>query len=75
MGTAAHAAGLSLDGPDKSPLVRQRAERLIDQLRDEFASPAGIAGVEMPPPGSRLEWRDDQVRLRVGILADSPSMN
>ncbi|GAA4574024.1 hypothetical protein GCM10023176_40230 [Micromonospora coerulea] len=64
--------GLSLDGPDNSPLVRQQAEQLIEQLRREFSSPAGIAGMEMPPPGSRQEWQDDQVQLRIGTLADSP---
>ncbi|GAA2185536.1 hypothetical protein GCM10009848_15530 [Micromonospora lupini] len=65
--------GLSLDDPDNSPSVRQEAEQLIDQLRREFSSPAGIAGVEMPPPGSRQEWQDDQVQLRDGTLDDSPA--
>ncbi|MCW3818367.1 hypothetical protein ONA91_28345 [Micromonospora sp. DR5-3] len=65
--------GLSLADPDNSPLARQKAEQLIYQLRREFAAPAGIAGVEMPPPGSRKEWQEDQVQLRVGTLDESPT--
>ncbi|MEU8296268.1 hypothetical protein AB0C04_03135 [Micromonospora sp. NPDC048909] len=65
--------GLSLDGPDNSPAMRQQAEQMIDQLRREFSSPAGIAGVELPPPGSRQEWQTDQVQLRAGTLTNSPN--
>ncbi|HYN95623.1 MAG TPA: hypothetical protein VES42_17385 [Pilimelia sp.] len=60
--------GLTLDGPDHLPAVRQRAEQMIDQLRREFSSPAGIAGAELPPPRSRREWHGEPTPLRVGTL-------
>lgn len=60
--------GLSLDDPDNSPLTRQTARHLLDRLRQEFSSPAGIAGAEVPPPQSRAEWEEEQVELRIGVL-------
>lgn len=60
--------GVSIDDPEESPAVREQAERMIDQLRREFDAPAGVAGVELPPPGSAQQWRDDQVQLRVGTI-------
>ncbi|MBY8871653.1 hypothetical protein K7640_07320 [Micromonospora sp. PLK6-60] len=63
--------GLSIDDPHNSPSTRQEAQELIHRLRGEFSAPAGIAGVEMPPPGSREEWQGDQVQLRVGTLDES----
>jgi hypothetical protein len=61
--------GLGLDDPENSPQTLEQARRLLDRLREEFSSPAGIAGVELPPPQSRAEWYDDGlVQLRVGQI-------
>ncbi|MGI5170295.1 hypothetical protein ACQEU3_38670 [Spirillospora sp. CA-253888] len=60
--------GLSFDDPDDSPQMRHEAERLLRRLRQEFSSPAGIAGVEMPPPWTRQEWQDEPAPLRVGVI-------
>ncbi|MEU8610770.1 hypothetical protein AB0C29_22550 [Actinoplanes sp. NPDC048791] len=65
--------GLSIDDPDNSPARRQEAEKLIDHLRTEFSAPAGIAGVEMPPPRSRHQWRTDDTQLRAGTIPDDPA--
>ncbi|MFE9695178.1 hypothetical protein [Micromonospora sp. NPDC005806] len=64
----AAALGLGLDDPDNSPQTLEQAKALLDRLRQElFSSPAGIAGVELPPPQSREEWHDDSlVQLRDG---------
>jgi hypothetical protein len=59
--------GLSIDD-DGSEARRREAEILIDRLRDEFSAPAGLAGVEMPPPRSAHQWRHDHAQLRVGSL-------
>ncbi|MGW1671321.1 hypothetical protein [Streptomyces sp. NPDC002324] len=64
--------GLSIDDPDDSPLTRETARRLLDQLRREFSAPAGIAGVEVPPPQSRAEWEEQRVELRIGGVAPGP---
>jgi hypothetical protein len=61
--------GLSLDDPDASPEVMRVAEALLNQLRTEFAAPAGCAGTELPSARSLQEWEDDAlVQLRVGTL-------
>ena len=61
--------GLSIDDPDGAPETLGRARQLLDRLRVEFAAPAGLAGVDLPPPRSRAEWaEDDQVQIRVGAL-------
>ncbi|MDX3586231.1 MULTISPECIES: hypothetical protein [Streptomyces] len=60
--------GLSLDDPDNSPLTRETARHLLGRLCHEFSSPAGIAGVEVPPPQSRAEWEESWVELRTGVL-------
>jgi len=65
--------GLSIDDPDNSPEVTAQARALLDQLRAEFASPAGCAGVELAPAHSRQEWEDDGlVQLRLGSLPQEP---
>ncbi|GAA3915793.1 hypothetical protein [Actinoplanes auranticolor] len=65
--------GLSIDDPGNSPAERREARELIERLRQEFAAPAGIAGVEMPPPGSRHQWRTDHTPIRVGTIPDDPA--
>jgi hypothetical protein len=61
--------GLSIDDPYGTPHVQLQARALIDDLRAEFASPAGCAGVELAPPHCRQEWEDDGlVQIRVGEL-------
>ncbi|WP_377156746.1 hypothetical protein [Promicromonospora thailandica] len=59
--------GLSLDDPLDDPDVAVRGAELIVELRNEFQAVAGLAGVELPPPQSASEWRDEvQVMLRDG---------
>jgi len=61
--------GVSIDDPDGSAATLDQASRLLDQLREEFGSPAGVAGVELPPPLSRSEWAEEAgVQIRVGAL-------
>jgi hypothetical protein len=63
--------GLSLDDPDSSAQTLEQAAELIGRLRQEFSSPAGVAGVELPPAQSREEWNDDGlVQLRIGDLPE-----
>ncbi|WEH13593.1 hypothetical protein [Streptomyces sp. VNUA24] len=64
--------GLSIDDPDGSPRTRETARRLLDGLRREFSAPAGIAGVELPPPRTRAEWEEEPVELRVGRVPPGP---
>jgi hypothetical protein len=64
--------GLSIDDPDGSPRTRDTARRLLDRLRREFSAPAGIAGVELPPPRTRTEWEEEPVELRVGRVPPGP---
>ncbi|MFM9588154.1 hypothetical protein ACKI1J_01450 [Streptomyces scabiei] len=64
--------GLSIDDPDGSPRTRDTARRLLDRLRREFSAPAGIAGVELPPPRTRAEWAQEPVELRVGRVPPCP---
>ncbi|MGW4940201.1 hypothetical protein ACWEOZ_01230 [Actinoplanes sp. NPDC004185] len=65
--------GLSIDDPDNSPATRREARKLIGHLRQQFAASAGIAGVEMPPPGSRHQWHTDHAQIRVGTIPDDPA--
>lgn len=59
--------GLEIDDPDEDPDAARQAAALIDVLRREFDSPAGIAGVELQPPQSRAEWdAAELVALRSG---------
>lgn len=58
--------GLSLDDPDSSAEILDEAGRLLDRLRKEFSAPAGIAGTELPPPMSRIEWEEASTQLRAG---------
>ncbi|XVQ83018.1 hypothetical protein ACQP2K_29815 [Microbispora siamensis] len=59
--------GVSVEASEDLALTVRRAEELVDVLRAEFSSPAGLAGVELPPPQKRSEWDDDGlVLLRVG---------
>jgi hypothetical protein len=61
--------GLSIDDPDNAPEVEVQTTTLIERLRAEFESPAGRAGVELPPAHSREEWGDDGlVMIRAGDL-------
>lgn len=63
--------GLSLDDPESSAQTLEQAADLLGRLRQEFSSPAGVAGVELPPAQSREEWNDDGlVQLRVGKLPE-----
>ncbi|MFF5361875.1 hypothetical protein ACFY4I_21155 [Streptomyces scabiei] len=64
--------GLSIDDPDGSPRTRDTARHLLDRLRREFSAPAGIAGVELPPPRTRVEWEEEPVELRVGRVPPHP---
>ncbi len=50
--------GLSLDDPYYSRGTGWRGRLLLRRLRREFSAPAGIAGAELPPPQSRLEWTE-----------------
>ncbi|MEV4219108.1 hypothetical protein [Nonomuraea sp. NPDC049725] len=61
--------GLSVDAPDDLPETLRLAEQLMEQLRQQFAAPAGCAGVELPPAGDRSEWHEEAlVLLRTGEL-------
>ncbi|WP_066944081.1 hypothetical protein [Microtetraspora fusca] len=61
--------GLSVEAPDDKLERLAQATRLVEQLRRQFSAPAGIAGVELPPPRDRVEWREEeQVELRVGAI-------
>jgi hypothetical protein len=60
--------GVSVPDPDDGDFSSRRdpdnealeeARRLLQQLADEFSAPAGVVGVEMPPPQSSLEWREN----------------
>jgi hypothetical protein len=66
--------GLELDDPDNALETLERASQLLQQLRYEFSSPAGLAGVEVAPPHTSAEWLDDGlVQIRVGALPEDPS--
>lgn len=57
--------GLSVEAPDDPGEIHRRALRLLEELGVRFA---GLAGVELPPPGDRAEWLDDTgVLLRRGL--------
>lgn len=59
--------GLEIDDPFDDPTVVLHAAGQISELRTEFGAVAGIAGVELAPPQSASEWRDDAlVILRTG---------
>ncbi|WP_157437899.1 hypothetical protein [Actinoplanes subtropicus] len=61
--------GLSIDDPYGSSHVQSQARALLEDLRAEFVSPAGCAGVELAPAHSQQEWEDDGlVQIRVGVL-------
>jgi hypothetical protein len=60
--------GLTLDDPFDDPVAAIQAAELIADLKEEFQAVAGIAGVELPPPQSASEWREDGLAmLRDGI--------
>jgi hypothetical protein len=59
--------GLSLDDPYNSRRTLWRARFLLRRLCRQFSAPAGLAGVELPPPQSRPEWDNAVlVQLRSG---------
>lgn len=59
--------GLGIDDPFNDPQVAVHAAGLISDLRTELRAVAGIAGVELAPPQSTSEWRDNEVvTLRTG---------
>lgn len=61
--------GLGLDDPDNHPETRREASELLASMMDEFQASSGIAGVELSPPQSVAEWREDGlVMLRVGEI-------
>ena len=65
--------GLTLDDPNNAPETLQRGRLLLRQLRHEFSSPAGLAGVELPPPHTRAEWlTDGGVQIREGAPPTDP---
>jgi len=69
MGDGAVVLGVSLDDPDGSPATLDRALTVMEELRAEYGSPAAIAGVELPPPRTRLEWATTLgVERRIGAL-------
>ncbi|MGW2094551.1 hypothetical protein [Promicromonospora sukumoe] len=55
--------GLTLDDPLSDPEVAVQAAELIADLKEEFQAVAGIAGVELPPPQSASEWREDELAM------------
>ncbi|WP_062430213.1 hypothetical protein [Herbidospora daliensis] len=65
-GDGAAVLGLSVHADDDLPTVSAHAEELLRRLREELHAGAGIAGVELPPPGNRCEWdqEDPAVLLR-----------
>ncbi|MEU5876268.1 hypothetical protein [Spirillospora sp. NPDC047279] len=59
--------GLSIEAPDDQSETLRQAERLLRQLRHQFSAPAGLAGVELPPPWDLSDWhQQDLALLRVG---------
>ena len=61
--------GLGLDDPDNHPETQREASELLASMMDEFQASSGIGGVELPPPQSTTEWREDGlVMLRVGKI-------
>lgn len=61
--------GLSLDDPTSDPEVERQAAETLASMLAEFQATAGIAGVELAPPQSLSEWRDDGlVMLRAGSV-------
>lgn len=61
--------GLGLDDPTNDPAVVHRASTVLAELVDAFGASAGIGGVELPPPQSRMHWAEDgDVVLRVGSI-------
>lgn len=61
--------GLSIDDPENSPQTVEQASELMRSLITEFHAKAGVGGVELAPPQSAIEWREEGlVLLREGIL-------
>ena len=61
--------GLSIEASDDRQERLAQAAQLVEQLRRQFSAPAGLAGVELPPPRDRVEWGEEyQVELRVGAV-------
>ncbi|NYD58900.1 hypothetical protein BKA08_003138 [Nocardioides marinisabuli] len=59
--------GLGIDDPLNGTNLEQEAAALMAQLRQEFAAAAGLGGVELAPPQSEAEWREEGlVLLREG---------
>jgi hypothetical protein len=58
--------GLGLDDPDNDPEIQHQAAELLASMMDEFEATGGIGGVELAPPQSEPEWRQNGlVMLRV----------
>jgi hypothetical protein len=61
--------GVELDDPDNAPGLEHEAAVLMQHLREQFGAIAGVAGVELAPPQSVSEWRQEPlVLLRDGTL-------
>ncbi len=61
--------GLSLDDPAGDPEVECQAAEVLTSMLAEFQATAGIAGVELAPPQSLAEWRDEGLVLhRTGSI-------
>ncbi|WP_153029690.1 hypothetical protein [Amycolatopsis sp. YIM 10] len=58
--------GLSLDDPLNAPETTDEASTLMAALMTEFGATGGIAGVELAPPQSTSEWREEYALLRTG---------
>jgi len=59
--------GVGLDDPYNDPRTHERARDDLHSMIAEFQATAGIGGVELAPPQSLTEWRDDGlVMFRVG---------
>lgn len=66
--------GLGIDDPLDDPTIAIQAAELISSLRSEFHAVAGMAGVELRPPQSAAEWRDEELAtLREGNLEPPPA--
>lgn len=61
--------GLGLDEASSELATRDLAATLMLELIEEFGATGGVAGIELPPPQSAVEWLDDGlVMLRVGSV-------
>lgn len=61
--------GLDIDYTENDPGDLYRASDLMVTLVKEFGAAGGLTGVELAPPRSRAQWREDaHVLLRTGSV-------